>query len=67
MQAPTNDVVEDIFEEELNRYFDCKFNWARIIKNQGFDDEFVKEIGNDSRSWLLKFDKLGRNFEIMEW
>ena len=35
--SPTNDLVEDTFEEEVNRYFDHKFNWAQILKHQRCD------------------------------
>ena len=65
--SPTNDLVEDTFDEEVNHYFDHKFNWACILKNQGVEDEFVKEIGTDSRSWLFNFDKICKGFDIMEW
>jgi hypothetical protein len=67
MEAPNIEVEVDLLEEEVNRYFKHKFNWQNIIREQGFEPQFVKEIGTESREWLMQFDELAENFEIMAW
>jgi hypothetical protein len=65
--SPTNDLEEDTFEEEMNHHFEHKFNWTNILKQQGLDDNTVKQIGSDGRHWLKNLNTICRAFDIMDW
>ena len=53
--------------EEVTAFFKHEINWRSYLMAKNVDEEVVKVIGMDRYSWMVNWELISQNFDIMEW